>query len=174
MENLEISQVFKQMADLLEIQDANPFRVRAYRNAARVVAEYPRPLRKMVAEESDLTALPSVGKEMARHIEELVATGDLEIIWVMADNQINQKSIRFIDGLGLRDRVRFAVDPGSRAIDQLGIRRVPAEEMETGVPHPTTVLIDREGRIRFVDVRRDFQLWIDPDYLKVQLAKLGA
>ena len=80
MENLEISQVFKQMADLLEIQDANPFRVRAYRNAARVVAEYPRPLRKMVAEESDLTALPSVGKEMARHIEELVATGDLEIM----------------------------------------------------------------------------------------------
>ena len=80
MENLEISAAFKQMADLLEIQDANPFRVRAYRNAARVVAEYPRPLRKMVAEEADLTELPSIGKDMARYISELVATGELEIL----------------------------------------------------------------------------------------------
>jgi len=80
MENLEIAQVFKRMADLLEIQDANPFRVRAYRNAARTVSEYPTSLRGMVAEEADLTALPSVGKEMARHIEELVGTGDLEIL----------------------------------------------------------------------------------------------
>ena len=37
MENLEIAKVLSQMADLLEIQDANPFRVRAYRNAARLV-----------------------------------------------------------------------------------------------------------------------------------------
>ena len=105
--------------------------------------------------------------------ETLEGVADLEILWVMADNQVNEKSMRFIDGLGLRDRIRFAVDPESRAIDQLGIRLLTAEEMEEGVPHPTTVLIDREGRVRFVDVRRDFQLWIDADYVKDQLAKLG-
>jgi len=37
LEILEIAQVLSQMADLLETQDANPFRVRAYRNAARFV-----------------------------------------------------------------------------------------------------------------------------------------
>ena len=98
---------------------------------------------------------------------------DLKIVWVMAENQVNEKSRRFIDSLGLRDRIRFVVDPDSRAIDRLGIRLPMPEPMEEGVPHPTTVLIDREGRIRFVDVRRDFHLWIDPAYVKEQLAKLG-
>ncbi len=37
-DNAEIAELFNRYADLLEIQDANPFRVRAYRNAARVCA----------------------------------------------------------------------------------------------------------------------------------------
>ena len=48
MENLEIAGVLSQMANLLEIQDANPFRVRAYRNAARFVDGYATPMRKLV------------------------------------------------------------------------------------------------------------------------------
>jgi hypothetical protein len=35
--------------------------------------------------------------------------------------------------------------------------------MEEGVPHPTTLLIDRKGIVRFVDVREDFQTWLDRD-----------
>jgi DNA polymerase (family 10) len=66
MENLEISRVLSQMADLLEIQDANPFRVRAYRNAARFVDSYATPMRKLVADEADLTELPGIGKDMSR------------------------------------------------------------------------------------------------------------
>lgn len=50
MENLEIAKVLSQMADLLEIQDANPFRVRAYRNAARLVEGHATPMRKLVEE----------------------------------------------------------------------------------------------------------------------------
>ena len=34
---------------------------------------------------------------------------DLRILWVMADNQINEKTVRFIDDLGLRERIRKAV-----------------------------------------------------------------
>jgi DNA polymerase (family 10) len=71
MENLEISRVLSQMADLLEIQDANPFRVRAYRNAARFVDSYATPMRKLVADEADLTELPGIGKDMSSHIIEL-------------------------------------------------------------------------------------------------------
>ncbi len=77
MENLEISKVLSQVADLLEVQGANPFRVRAYRNAARFVDSYATPLRKLVADDADLTELPSIGKEMASHIGELVETGKL-------------------------------------------------------------------------------------------------
>ena len=46
---------------------------------------------------------------------------DVVILYVMADNQINDKTLRFIDGLGLRDRVRFASDPGS--LDQRNAAR---------------------------------------------------
>ena len=77
MENLEIAKVLSQMADLLEIQDANPFRVRAYRNASRFVADHATPMRKLVAEEADLTALPGIGKDMAAHIRDLVESGRL-------------------------------------------------------------------------------------------------
>ncbi len=90
---------------------------------------------------------------------------DLVIVYVMADNQVNAKSLRFLDEMGLRQRIRFAVDPGSQAIDRLGLRKQETELMEAGVPHPTTYLIDRDGRVRLVDVRRDYHIWIDPSVL---------
>ena len=88
----------------------------------------------------------------------------------MADNQITEKALAFIDGMQLRERVIFAVDPGSTAIDALGIRRENPEPIEMGVPHPATYVIDRTGLIRFVDTREDYQLWLDPE---VAIAALG-
>jgi len=86
---------------------------------------------------------------------------DARIVWVMADNQINEKTHRFIDTMGLADRIVFAVDRRSAAIDRLGIRLEEAEEIEYGVPHPTTYVLDREGLIRFHDSRRDYHFWLD-------------
>ncbi len=40
--NAEIATAFDHLADLLEIEDANPFRVRAYRKAARTIEDLPR------------------------------------------------------------------------------------------------------------------------------------
>ena len=97
---------------------------------------------------------------------------DLRILWVMADNQVNEKTLRFIDGLGLREHIHFAVDPESRAIDSLRIRLEDPEEIEAGVPHPTTYLLDREGVVRFVDVRRDYQMWLDPTLVREALAEV--
>ena len=88
---------------------------------------------------------------------------DVRIVWVMADNQVNDKTLRFIDGMGLRERIVFAVDPASRAIDRLGLRRENAEAMEAGVPHPSTYVLDRAGIVRFADFRRDYHFWLDPE-----------
>ena len=90
----------------------------------------------------------------------------LRIVWVMADDQINEKTHRFIDGMGLRDRVTFAVDRGSRAIDALGVRLENPEPIEQGVPHPTTYLLDADGIVRFADVRRDYHVWLDAAHLR--------
>ena len=80
MDNPEIATVLDQVADLLEIQGANPFRVRAYRNAGRTVKMHAVPMRQLLDEGADLTALPAIGKEMAGHIAELAETGDLSLL----------------------------------------------------------------------------------------------
>jgi hypothetical protein len=55
--NADIAAVFEEIADLLEIGDANPFRVRAYRNAARTIESPGRDMRSLVEAETDLTRL---------------------------------------------------------------------------------------------------------------------
>jgi peroxiredoxin len=105
--------------------------------------------------------------ELRRAVEE---APDVVILWVMADRQINAKTLRFIDGNLLRDRVRFLRDPESRVIDRFRIRRPDPEPIEKGVPHPSTYVLDREGRIQLVDIREDFHVWIDPAPLLAALA----
>lgn len=77
MDNPEIARVLEEVADVLEIQNENPFRIRAYRNATRTVEGLTTPLRKWVEEGRNLTDLPGIGKEMANHIREMVETGTL-------------------------------------------------------------------------------------------------
>ncbi len=107
--------------------------------------------------------------ELRRELGEIE---DLAILYVLPDNQVNAKTVRFIDGNGLRERVHFLRDPDGRAIDQLGLRRANPEPMEAGVPHPTTYLLDRQGRIRLVDVREDYHVWLDPEAVRAELNRL--
>ncbi|MCX6128288.1 MAG: helix-hairpin-helix domain-containing protein [Proteobacteria bacterium] len=48
MTNTEIAELFEEMADLLELENQNRFRIRAYRNAARVIQNWPIALTKMI------------------------------------------------------------------------------------------------------------------------------
>jgi DNA polymerase (family 10) len=77
MENPEVGQVFDEVADLLEIQDANPFRVRAYRNAARTIRDLSESLAGMDADR--LTSLDGIGKDLAGKITTILQTGDLPL-----------------------------------------------------------------------------------------------
>jgi DNA polymerase/3'-5' exonuclease PolX len=73
--NTDIVDIFEEIADFLEIEGANPFRVRAYRNAARTVNGLGAELKDMVAAGEDLTKLPGIGKELAAKICEILETG---------------------------------------------------------------------------------------------------
>src|SRR5216684_4474781 len=78
MQNPDIARLFDEVADLLEIQDANPFRVRAYRNAARTIRDFPEPLTDLVrAGAQDLTEIAGIGDDLAEKITEIVTTGEL-------------------------------------------------------------------------------------------------
>ncbi len=75
--NADVADIFNRFADLLEIDGANPFRVRAYRNAARTIASLGQNATDMVRKGKDLTDLPGIGKDLAQKIEEIVRTGSL-------------------------------------------------------------------------------------------------
>jgi DNA polymerase (family X) len=79
MQNPDISRLFAEVADLLEIEGENPFRVRAYRNAARTIADLPDPLADRVREGADLTTLPGIGADLAGKIETIVKKGSLPL-----------------------------------------------------------------------------------------------
>lgn len=75
MNNDAIASQFELLADLLEIQGANPFRIRAYRNAARTISGLAESLADMVGDGADLQELPGIGGDLARQIAEIVTTG---------------------------------------------------------------------------------------------------
>jgi len=78
--NADIAAVFDEIADLLELDEANPFRIRAYRNASRTVQELGQDARELVDKGSDLDELPGIGKELAAKIVEIVQTGHCQAL----------------------------------------------------------------------------------------------
>ncbi len=78
--NNDIARIFEKIADLLEIGDANEFRVRAYRNAARTVNDQPQSVAGMREQGKDLSDLPGIGKDLAGKIGEIIDTGTLEML----------------------------------------------------------------------------------------------
>ena len=62
--NSDIAEIFNRLADMLEIEGANEFRVRAYRNAARVVNDHPQAISAMVDRGESLRQLPGIGKDL--------------------------------------------------------------------------------------------------------------
>ena len=73
MENLAIARIFSEIADLLEIKGENPFKIRAYRNAADTIAHATDKLSE--CSEEQLRAIAGIGKELAAKIREIAETG---------------------------------------------------------------------------------------------------
>lgn len=81
MENVEIARLFHEMAELLEIEGANTFRIRAYQNAARVIDEHAEPIAGLAERDGEkLRELPGIGVDLSAKIEEIVRTGSFKAI----------------------------------------------------------------------------------------------
>ena len=130
MENIEIARALSDVADLLEIQGANPFRVRAYRNAAQVIETHPAPLRKLVKDGADLTELPAIGKDMARYIHELVTVGELSQVKEIAKEiPISLIELTRLPGVGPKKAKRLFEQLNVTNLDELEAA-AQAEEVE--------------------------------------------
>ncbi|MGH8508292.1 MAG: DNA polymerase/3'-5' exonuclease PolX [Gammaproteobacteria bacterium] len=78
--NATVAMIFEEIAELLDVQGANPFRIRAYRNAARTVSELGTDIKTLMASGTDLTEIPGVGKDLAGKILEIVNTGKCQVL----------------------------------------------------------------------------------------------
>ena len=99
--NQDIAKMFENLADLLEIKGANPFRIRAYRNGARVIDDLSRPITELIEGGEDLTELPGIGKELANKIARIVETGGLsQLAELEAEMPAGMYDLLKIPGLG--------------------------------------------------------------------------
>ena len=81
MTNAEIASIFEQVADLLEFQGANAFRVRAYRNAAGAIRTLTEQVARIAADPNrKLTDIAGIGKDLANSILTLLATHKLPLL----------------------------------------------------------------------------------------------
>jgi DNA polymerase (family 10) len=78
MENDKIAAIISEIADILEIQGENPFRVRSYRAAAQTLESLAENLELMVAEGRDLQTIPGIGEGISKKIVEIMNTGDCQ------------------------------------------------------------------------------------------------
>src|SRR5690349_21654552 len=72
--NADIAAVFEEIADLLELEGANPFRIRAYRNAARTIGGLATEAYVLLEKDEDLTTLPGIGRDLSEKIKEIIST----------------------------------------------------------------------------------------------------
>jgi len=79
MDNITIARLLDETAALLEIDAADPFRIRSYRRAAEAVEQQTTQLSTLVAEPKQLLAIAGIGKAMAANIVELVNTGTMPL-----------------------------------------------------------------------------------------------
>ncbi|MDO8706792.1 MAG: DNA polymerase/3'-5' exonuclease PolX [Sulfuricaulis sp.] len=156
--NADIATLFEEIADLLEIDNANPFRVRAYRNAARQLQGTGVPAADMVAKGEDLTELPGIGDDLAAKIQEIVETGKCQFL-----EKLRQKTpptiteLLKIPGLGPK-RVRalyheldvHTLEQLARAARDGRIRKLPGfgEKTEQTILEAISAHVEKQARFK--------------------------
>ena len=120
MENLDVARTLTTLADLLEIQGASPFRIRAYRNAVATINGLTRTLDSMVENGEDLTELPGVGKSVAKHVTELLETGRItRLDEVSAEIPITLVELVRLDGVGPKKARKLFEELDVKTVDEL-------------------------------------------------------
>jgi DNA polymerase (family 10) len=119
--NRQVATRFDEVAQILEEQGANPFRVRAYRRAAGTLRELPRPVSQVLEEGglAALEALPHVGESLARSIRDLVLTGRLPMLQRMRGEADPVALFLTVPGIGRKTAERLHHDLGLESLEDL-------------------------------------------------------
>jgi putative hydrolase len=118
-DNQAIADKLLEIADLLEQQNANPFRVNAYRKAARTVSAHPEPIAALAEREGTegLDRLPTIGRSIALAIQEMLRTGRWQQLERLRGTLDPEQVFQSIPGIGpeLARRIHEALEIESLA-----------------------------------------------------------
>ncbi|MBB72988.1 MAG: DNA polymerase III subunit beta [Planctomycetaceae bacterium] len=104
MNNSQIATEFERLADLLEFQGANPFRIRAYRTGARAIRDATEDVSALAAQDPErLRRLEGVGKAVAEKCVQLVTTGEIpQLAELLQEIPASVLEILRVPGLGAK------------------------------------------------------------------------
>ncbi len=118
MDNLAIARILGEIADLLEIKSDNPFKIRAYRNGADIVANHPHDLGGL--DVAGLREIPGIGKDLAARIREIAETGDAEYHReLLAEFPPSILDLLHLQGVGPKTVATLYKELGVRTLDDL-------------------------------------------------------
>jgi DNA polymerase (family 10) len=119
MKNNEVAALFRELADMLEIQGENPFRIRAYQKASQTIEALGEDI-EAVAARGELASLPGIGKDLAAKIEEILSSGRLAALEDMRQKvPSGLLEILAVPGLGPKMAKRLYDELGIRGLDDL-------------------------------------------------------
>jgi DNA polymerase (family 10) len=153
--NEAVAEGFLEMADLLELQGADPYRIRAYQRAANAIASYHRDVSHMSMEE--LTSIPGVGQAIAAKVREFVETGRMHALEELREQfPAGLRELLRVPGLGPKKAMLLYRELGITSIPELldaiaarklrGIRGLGAKT-EENLLRGIQTLQEGEGRI---------------------------
>ncbi len=121
MDNADIARLLDETADLLEIRNDNPFRIRAYRRAARVISTLAESVTSIIERDpKELNALPGIGADLAGKIASMARTGVFPLRDTLAKRvPAGVVEMMRIPGLGPKRAALFYHELGLRTVDAL-------------------------------------------------------
>lgn len=121
MSNDELAARLDELAELLETQHANPYRVRAYRAAAATLRKLTEPVADLLQREgiTGLTELPSIGDSLARAVERLVHTGRLGLLDQLRGEVDPERILATVPGIGPKTAARIHAELGIETLPEL-------------------------------------------------------
>lgn len=162
--NIEIAKIFNKMADLLELEGENTFRIRAYRNAAVTIENLSQDLTQLVKNNEDLTLLPGIGEAIALKIKNIVENNELEQLKELEQkNPIDFAQLSRIQGLGPKRIKKLYEILNVKNIDELReaaeahkIKDIPgfSEKIEEQILDEIKKIKDRYNRMKLSDAER--------------------
>ncbi len=144
--NAAVSDQLIEIADLLETQQANPFRIRAYRVAAETLRQLDRPVQEILdaAGVEGLIRLPGIGKSISTAIAQFCDTGQMGMLDRLRGEVLAERVFTTVPGIG--------PELASRIHDQLGIETMA--ELETAAFDGSLAKVPGMGHKRILAVQQ--------------------